>query len=270
MRNLKLLFLGFNLTLLFFSCSYSEKKLGKTITFYESNEGICCFVLKNELHYIVYSRYYIKQCPENQIKDSLYIEAYDISFKKVNLISKLINFDTIYIANQESELHHGDGIVYNAKIFDSTWFVTVYYPYTKKGTYKFQITEEENNLFNSLLNNNLKTSNKIYPDKTTLDSLNIRERRLIIEFYLGINTNKNTKEWYSIFPFYPQSIARLDQLIKVLILKNLSKDKFINPQIKMLDIRDKFNIYAKTNRTQNFEIDIDSLDPNNTYHHEYY
>ena len=82
----------------------------------------------------------------------VYNSCYDKKYYPIKCTENDMNPDTIYMANSLFGLLHSHSVIFNAKIIGKFWQVGVYYPYDIKGTYKFNVTNSEINLFNCSVN----------------------------------------------------------------------------------------------------------------------
>jgi hypothetical protein len=175
----------------------------------------------------------------------------DFMFYRVRIPCRNIHADTISIANDHRYEVLGDAsVVYNAKIYDNIWHVGVYYPYSFKGTYQFELSEQENQLFQSLIAPCNKLSAHIFPIKKIIDSLNQEAYGRNMEFYLNIQQKDSAScIFYGILPcvsYVPREIDRIYQFAAIIIRNHVHSVPYPDTSfIGILDVREQFNQYAR-------------------------
>ena len=140
-------------------------------------------------------------------------------------------------------------------------------PQPLKGTYKFKVSESENNAFNGCLNelkDELKSN--YYPFNNT-DGYNMEPMPAL---YLRlINSREQTEFFASRFGvenrIIENKLSVFGQIIDVLLIKHLllgDSNKKISGEITLLDIRDRFNSYLGKDSFTGFLVeDFDSILP---------
>ncbi len=87
----------------------------------------------------------------DSIQNTVFNSCNDMKYYPIKCIENYNIPDTIKMANSMFGISHSHGVIFNAEIIGQSWQVGVYYPYDVKGTYKFNITSSELNLFNCAL-----------------------------------------------------------------------------------------------------------------------
>lgn len=243
---------------LFIACKYNSNSDNKDNNcFYYSNmeNNRYCFLLNGQYKTIMeFSQdCFIKYKSDDSIFHSIYNEIY---YKK-NIEYYNNNFDTIYLANDIPGLSHGKGIVYNLKTYNKKWEVGIYYPYEYKGTYSFSISEQEYNLFNSILYLFVENVNKqFYPSRDTIMAKQVG----VSVLYLGLSKSGKNKDYFGALISAPSEFNLLNQLVSIIIKNNILIHKKSFNYIGLLDVRARFNSYVSEYKyTGSFIEDIDSV-----------
>ena len=208
--------------------------------------------------------------------DSIIENQIDRIYYKQTIYSFNIEYDTIEIANSLKEFPRNSAkkvFLYNLRIIDIKWEVSLYHPCSDiKGTYSFNITESENNIFKGILNvfqENAKQ--KYYPiqNQTRFSSQNPADA-----LYLKIQSKREQSEYFGAIttPIY-DSITKfymLSQIINIIIGNHISpdnNDNKINDTIQLLDIRERFDYYVGRDCCTGYIVkDFDSIVPPDIIH----
>lgn len=251
--SMKLLFVM--LFLLFFNCTRKSDEL----VIYISEDVVCGFVFDNQMHFYFPWGSYEKTSIFDLTEDSLVLYN-EIAFKRLIVPKERLQTDTVLMANIHTDLRRGEGVIFNAIVKGNSWEVGIYYPYNKKGSYKFNVTDEIALLFYSLVHQTKLNSNVIFPDQNIIDSLNSDENNRIAEFYFGVKENYKIKCTYCIFPYCCNFVNSLNQLSSIVILNHITPENKVSNKIFHLEVRQMFNNYSLlTNWENNMIFNIDSI-----------
>lgn len=260
------------LTLLFlmYSCKNKFSDTNKICQgkVYTDEYGYCVFLI-NEKFYTVQKwdeDFFNTFLTDDSISSSQTNQIY----YKQTLSSCNLKYDTIEMANCMELPRHNRGFLYNLRIIDTNWKVALYYPSGNdeiKGTYSFNITKFEDDIFKGILNIFQESAKKkYYPiQKNSL----FHHGNPAPAIYLKIQSEKEQSEYFgAITPTTCDSIAKFYMLYQItaVILGNHifpdSKDSKISDTIKLLDIRKQFDFYVGKDCCTGFIVeDFDNLIP---------
>lgn len=236
---------------------------------YTDEYGYCVFLFNDKFHTILkWDEGFVNTFPTD---DSIsFSQTNQIYYKQTFSSCKLI-YDTIEMANCIELPRHNIGFLYNLRIIDTSWEVALYYPSSGndriKGTYSFIITESENRIFKGVLNKFQENAKKRYypiQNNSLFNHLNPAPA-----IYVKIQSEKEQSEYFgAITPSTCDSISVFYILsqITAIILENhiFSDSKYykISDTIKLLDIRNRFNVYVDKDCCTGFIVeDFDNLIP---------
>jgi len=264
MKKVFLIFIVF-ITFCLVSCNERNNNIQSiNFYFYESSRSEAIFKINNNY-------YSVRKYPQNEFsfnsnKDTLYNKFSNEYFVKKNLLCNDFIFDTIELANSNGDFCFGKfGNLFNIRIINNTWKVSLYYPFDDypfdfyKGTFQFEIYDEErliiNSLLSELINNNLNTN--YFP---TTKSKNIFSSQGIASLYVRTYKNGKYSEWFGAFE--NRELNLLDQFATIINEKYIGRHNKYSEQIMLLDIRKRFNDFWKIDeRTGSLVVDFDSITP---------
>lgn len=245
-----------SMILLLLSCDNKDKK---EIHYYLGENNLLGIIKENRFLAIEHAGYFIeKKIDSNDCKDYILTSNNKFIIKTIEDIS--YDYDTLFLANNWCELRSDYGVIYNAKIYNDTWNISVYWPKERKGNYRFKISEKENDLFKAFLNKSMSIKASIFPEQHVIDSLFIMPGSRCFELYIGVSKGNVFNEYYGIGNYLPKEIDLLSQLSSIIIKDRLKNIRPITKKIGLQDVRDKFNDMEKKTRYDYFFLeDFDSM-----------
>lgn len=169
----------------------------------------------------------------NSTQNTVYNSFYNRKYYPIQCSENNIKYDTIYMANSMYGLSHNLGIIFNAKIIGKFWQVGVYYPYDFKGTYKFDVTNAEMNLFNCSLNKFLSKSPLFQNADTNINYYYKSESVLSIDILSGKERTSDVRQILE----NTYTTYLLNDLTMIIIKNHLQTNNKINDIVLFSEFR---------------------------------
>lgn len=254
---MKKIFIFLYLLVIFHSCQYKNPQNSNVSSQYyqNPNDNLCFFILDNRFTSIKHwdSCQFVTYYSGDSIKCS---QDNKIFFRQ-NVEMHPLYVDTITIANSWNELYDKHSCwLFNIKIWGRIWNVSLYYPFDNtKGTYRFEISDEEQSLFNGILSKLLNSKVDLYPAQ---DTSKTSIHGPIPATYVSIKKNNKIREIFG--SIENAQISALTQIVIVLNQKYISHETKKNDTISFNDVRSRFNDFSERDRhTGSYIEDFDSV-----------
>ena len=145
-------FFFLSIVVLFFmtSCDIQDVEENVEFEIFEKSNRSAVFLIDSKYYNIRFNHEEFTLSSNNQV---LFNKSINTFYFRRNLRSYNIEFDTIEIANSMSGRGYNQFyFLYNVRIVKNEYLVSLYYNFDSiKGTYKYEISNKERSLFNSLL-----------------------------------------------------------------------------------------------------------------------
>ncbi len=184
---------------------------GKVMTVYSNNDT--CFIY-------------------DSIQNTVFNSCNDMKYYPIKCIENYNIPDTIKMANSMFGISHSHGVIFNAEIIGQSWQVGVYYPYDVKGTYKFNITSSELNLFNCALHRFVFKIPIIFQDTNYYSR---SKSVLLVEFFL----NEKTRSYIRQIDEKTYTTRLINDLTMIIIKNHLQNYNKISDDVLFSEFRKK-------------------------------